>query len=376
MSLRRLEVRRSSLAFHGGGEACHQDLLATTLKAFGVRTERAILLEERHAADNDCAHLWNLQDPHEAAAAAEWATQRALAIVVTPLLADRTRLVEANVLTQHLMHTLPADMASVIANIESGGFLEELRGAPDLYTQEPEDWHALRLQVLHNARLVHCLSKSEAEYVSMRYGVPTERIVVAGVAPMPDLPELPSVEQSRGSADFVLVPTSRFETLKNQLNVILAARRLQLPIVMTGEAHDASLCRALAPDHVRFVGLKSREDLLALLPQARVVLHPSFLECASLALIDAAAMAASLVVSQTLSEREHFGELARYVDPHSIDEIASQLQDAWEKAPSERGAHLELARQTRERTWPRSAEALATRMHASLAPRAQRTAEV
>ena len=65
----RLEVRRSCLRFHGGGEAAHQDQLAVALAREGVDTVPATLLRDELAAGADLAHAWHAQDPREARAA-------------------------------------------------------------------------------------------------------------------------------------------------------------------------------------------------------------------------------------------------------------------------------------------------------------------
>lgn len=366
MIKRRLELRRSSLAFHGGGERHHQDALNEALAERSIETLRTILLDDELVDTNDCLHIWNIQDPREAAAASVWAIQHGLPTIVTPLAADRSMLCEGERLAQRVMNAQPSDLAATLRAYDNGNLLAEVRESLRKAPLEPAAWHSLRIQILQNARIVHCLSRSEAIHVARRYGVPRERLVLSGVAPSPKLPALLEKVPTL-SEGYVLVPASRLETLKNQLGVALAAHKLEMPIVIAGEAHDpryASLCRSLAPDNVRFIGLHSRAEFLSIMQRARVVLHPSFLECASLALMDAAALACNLVVSPTTSEREYFGETARYVDPRSPRDIAAATREAWEHAEDEWEERKTLAMRIRQHDWAHAADPLARQLHA------------
>lgn len=362
----RLEVRRSSLAFHGGGERLHQDELRDRLEQHGVRTTRTILLADEHAESTDFVHLWNLQDPREALAASDWARSCELPTVVTPLHADRTVLFEGSGLARAMLASDAQNLTRTIESYADGTLLEDVREGLIDESGEPPTWEAMRQRVLSCAQLVHCLSETEAQKIVDTYGIERSRIVVSGVAPT-----FADRSECLVDGDYVLVPASRLEPLKNQLGVILAAHRASVPFVITGSAHDkryASLCQALAPTNVRFVGFQESPDLARLMEHARVVLHPSFLECASLAVVDAASVGANLITSATSNEREYYGELPRYVDPRSPLEIAERVTEAWNAAPSEAARRSELRACVAARTWDDCAITLANAMNETLRP--------
>jgi glycosyltransferase involved in cell wall biosynthesis len=314
--IRRLEIDRSATAFHGGGEARHKAELLPRLRARGIETSRAVLVPPARLERVDLLHVWQLQDPREGLAMLRQGKERGVRLACTPLCAGTV---------QH-----PCERR----------------------------WRELRREALQLADVVLCLSERERVRLLAEYELAPERVCTTPVGCTP-----PVAAPPLGRAPYVLLPASRLEPLKNQWLALQALRALPHPVLVTGTFHDpdyARRCVEVAGTRAEFVGLADAPTYARLLAGARVVLHPSRLECASLAVLEAAASgAASLVVSDAGSEREYLGEDARYVEPDQPESIAAGVRAAWAGYERETARRARLAARARGFTWERAAEATA-----------------
>lgn len=140
-------------------------------------------------------------------------------------------------------------------------------------------------------------------------------------------------EAMYGVRDYVLC-VGRIESRKNQALLALALSDLDMPLVFVGHEPDAAyaaLVRKWAGANVVFTGrIDPNGPMLAsALAGAKVFCLPSWSEGAPLAALEAAAAGCSLVLSNRSSEREYFGELARYADPCDPAELRSQVLAAY-----------------------------------------------
>ncbi|HAU5562550.1 TPA: glycosyltransferase [Serratia fonticola] len=168
-------------------------------------------------------------------------------------------------------------------------------------------------------------------------------------------PEL--FRQHIGIKDYVLC-VGRIESRKNQALLALALRDTGLPLVLIGHEADAEyaeLIRKWGGDKVIFAGrVESNSPMLAsAFAGARVFCLASWSEGAPLVALEAAASGCNMVLSNRSSEKEYFGDLARYVDPVNLDEIRNHIQNAWnepEKIRVERAQKLKELMRT-QHSW-------------------------
>ena len=363
----RLEHWRNGLNFHGGGEARHRRRLSEHLAQRGVETRLATILHDEDADGCDLLHAWNLQDPREALIALRWAKELNLATVVTPLLAKRGVLQRGHALTAKVMAASPSELDARIRSFVDGSLEAELRESGAIADEQLADAGSedsqlvdARAEALELSDVVLCLSRGEMELLARDHSVPRKRIHVTtvGVDSQLGVGSGPTSANPSDPWDVVLVPTTRIEALKNQLAVVLAARELPYRFVITGDAHDTAysqLCMALAGERVDFVGLYDEREIAVAMRRARVILHPSLLECASLALLEAAISGASLVASDVGSVREYLGATPRYVDPCSVASIVEGVRDAWESHDNEAPRRRELQMRAVGYDWERAA---------------------
>ncbi|HET7136220.1 MAG TPA: glycosyltransferase, partial [Casimicrobiaceae bacterium] len=134
--------------------------------------------------------------------------------------------------------------------------------------------------------------------------------------------------RDHGLGRYVLC-VGRLEYRKNQALAALAARAAGATLVCVGAPGDAGYAehvRMLGGRHVRIVDrVEDRATLASAYAGADALVFPSWTEGAPLAVMEAGAAGTALVVGELSSERELFGEFARYVHPADVDALASVI---------------------------------------------------
>jgi glycosyltransferase involved in cell wall biosynthesis len=197
----------------------------------------------------------------------------------------------------------------------------------------------LRRRILHHASRVIALSQSEARDLVHIFGIGPSSVEVVpnGVDSSIEGARPDAFRERFGVSDFVLCVAS-VERRKNQLRLIEALRNSRVPLVLIGQG------RADEADYVRRVEeeVKRSEDilwipglppdselLLSAYAAARVHALPSLSEGQPLALLEAAATGANIVMSDLPYLRELFGDYAWYCNPRSPVSIREAVMAAW-----------------------------------------------
>lgn len=137
--------------------------------------------------------------------------------------------------------------------------------------------------------------------------------------------------------DFVLT-VGLVEPRKNQLLLLFALRKTNLPVVVVGRYYDLDyreLCRRWAGEQTIFIDHLPHELLASAYKAARVHALPSWVECASFAHIEAALSGCALVTSDRTSEPEYFQDHAYYCDPADVNSIRQAVLQAYENYPGD-----------------------------------------
>ena len=190
-----------------------------------------------------------------------------------------------------------------------------------------------RLKLLRLADLVLPNSPSEAIQLKRLFGVDASRVRVVPNGVLPAIATAtPEIFCRRfGTFPFVL-SVGRIEPRKNTLELIRAARRLELPLVIAGEAppgferYEAECRHAAAADTIWLGRLDHHDPLLAsAYAAARVFALPSWFETPGLAALEAALAGCAVVITPYGSTREYFGDHVEYARPHRSGEIGRAL---------------------------------------------------
>ena len=234
---------------------------------------------------------------------------------------------------------------------------EQLRRKRALQISEGKDlveptlgYFAQIRRILAAADHVICLSEHEKHLISRMGAEPKAVSIVHNPVDVDQYssgdPEL--FAREFGVRDYVLC-VGRKEMRKSQLTLLHALRGTKLPIVLVGEpyAGHAEYVELLneyvsrynadenQPDVFMIDRLPPHSDLLvSAYAGARVFVLPSWSEGAPLAALEAAAAGCTLVLSDRSSEKEYYGDFARYCDPSDPGSIRSAVLEACESPNS------------------------------------------
>lgn len=130
-----------------------------------------------------------------------------------------------------------------------------------------------------------------------------------------------------------LLAVGRIEVRKNQLMMAELARRSGLPLVLVGHIGSRAYADMVVAAGGGYAHLINRvdphsQDLLWLYQNCAAFLSLSWAEGASLSALEAAASGASMLLTETSSEREYFDTLARFTGPLDVETALTQLQAA------------------------------------------------
>jgi glycosyltransferase involved in cell wall biosynthesis len=198
-----------------------------------------------------------------------------------------------------------------------------------------------RGELLRLADAVLPNSASEADQLARLYRADPSRVVVVpnGVDPRFAAGDAELVEGAAPASPFVLY-SGRIEPRKNVLNLVRAARRAGLPLVVLGDAvpgHEgyADACRREAAPATTFRPGLAHDDpcLAAWYAAARVLALPSWFETPGLAALEGALAGCAVVITPHGATRDYFGGLARYARPDRVGEIAAALAVAMREGP-------------------------------------------
>jgi glycosyltransferase involved in cell wall biosynthesis len=329
-----------SFAFQapGGGEiqliqsGRHLEELGIPVRLFCAWTDR---LEKARLL-----HLFGMS--REGLELARVARARGIPVVLSPICWYEPR----------AMAALEPEAIRKIASVLGWGLRSVLPGTPS--------W---RSKLFKLADVVLPNSRREANQLMRLFGVSAKRIRVVpnGVLPAMGTARPEEFQRRIGTFPFVL-SVGRIEPRKNTLGLIEAARRLDLALVVAGEAPPGfdryeAVCRRAAGEKTIWLGRLEQDDplLASAYAAARVFALPSWFETPGLAALEAALGGCAVVITPYGATREYFGEFVEYARPGRPGEIERALETCWED-----GAHPGLAKWVESRyLWPRVARMIA-----------------
>jgi glycosyltransferase involved in cell wall biosynthesis len=221
-----------------------------------------------------------------------------------------------------------------------------------------------RDELIRNADAILPNSRAEADQLARLFRAPSPsiRVVPNGVDGRFEGADPVPFRALHGPGDFILY-TGRIEPRKNVLGLIRAARRVDRPLVVIGDAppgHEGYLaeCRRAGLGLTTWYRGVEHDDprLASAYASARVFALPSWFETPGLSALEAALAGSSVVITPLGCTREYFGDRVEYARPDRIAAISDALERAWAAGPrpglgaSIKGRFLwtNVARQTAE----------------------------
>ncbi len=326
----------------------------------------------------DVVHLWNTWFPHQTLAQAKAIRSLApdIPIALSTIYWDMREKAWADLAVPELFRGSgsPAELESRLVALAQDRFRVNGRGRRD--AGEP-NFHGYEIYQRRLLELVdHLLPQSESEVRNLKetLGVSMPHTLVFNGAEtgLFDSATPDWFIENYKVRDFVLT-VGLIEARKNQLMLLHSLRDTGLPVVVVGRNYDRNylrLCRRHAGPRAIFIEHLPHEHLASAFRAARVHALPSWMECASLANVEAALAGCSLAVSDRTSEREYFGDRAYYCNPADTNSIRQAVTEAIRNYGADAPKRAALRDQFRDGwTWPAAAAATLRGYQAALAAR-------
>lgn len=226
---------------------------------------------------------------------------------------------------------------------------------------------------INRAAAIVAVSKTTKNDLESRYGIQQGRVVVIPNAADERFFSAPplSAEARRRLAlpDQFLLVVGTIEPRKNHLNLFAAIERLPQhacqPLVVAGrigwDAHEI-IAKAEALQRAGRVILLDHVDdnvLPSLYASASAVVYPSWYEGFGLPVLEALASGTPVIASDIPAHREVAHNLATFVDPGDVDDLADVIRNALESRDEQPGLSEQRRARARSYSWERSGQMLA-----------------
>ena len=188
-------------------------------------------------------------------------------------------------------------------------------------------WAALRSSISFiDSVLVR--SEFEARKLVSIFGVPPSKISLCRLPVRFQNDCVASAPEREGICSHVSILSA---STKNVPRLVEAARKYNFPLRLAGQINDAAFQKWLEEvishsDDIKYLGVLSDEALRNLYRRSRVFALPSLMEGVGLVALEAAHDGADLVITDRGGPKEYFGNMARTVNPESVDEIGRAIR--------------------------------------------------
>lgn len=260
---------------------------------------------------------------------------------------DLFHIFAANIGTYHLaneIHTLgmPLVASPIFYRLQSPTLFRTVLGGTRLLQKFYKAFWtdvALTSDICNWSRKLLPNSRAEGNFVEASLGISPSKITVIpnGVDERFYHAEPALFRQKYGVDKFILNVGHIGHLRKNVLALIKALGKIDHPAVIigrviAGEYGDACVREAAKHKNILLIdGLQNDSDMLAsAYAAADVFALPSFFETPGIAALEAGLAGAKIVITPHGGTKEYFGEMAHYVDPHSVDSIQAGIAKALE----------------------------------------------
>jgi glycosyltransferase involved in cell wall biosynthesis len=286
---------------------------------------------------------------------------------------DLVHLFAANIGTYHLANELqtlgvPLVVSPIFYRLQSPLLLRSfLYGTRALQSLTKSIWSdvALTADICNWSEKVLPNSRAEGDLLTKSLGVSQSKLTVIpnGVEERFYSADPTLFKRKFGVEGFILNVGHIGHRRKNVLALIHALSRINHPAVIigriiAGEYGDACVREAKKHKNILLIdGLDNESEMLAsAYAAADTFVLPSLFETPGIAALEAGLAGAKIVITPHGGTREYFGDMATYVDPHSIDSIRNGVIQALQAKKSE-GLREHIRR---EFLWQKISERTAT----------------
>lgn len=275
----------------------------------------------------------------------------------------------ANIGTYHLAREIraldiPLIVSPIIYSLHSHSYIRSVLKATRVAQKFGKGiWtdYALTADMCGWAQRVLPNTQAEAGLLTNGLAVPSEKIQVIpnGVDERFAAGDPSLFKKRYGLENFILSVGHIGHERKNVLALIRALGQIQHPSVIIGRIikgkyGEACIREAAQYKHILLIdGLNNQSELLAsAYAGCDVFVLPSLFETPGIAALEAGLAGAKVVITPYGGTKEYFGEMAEYVEPHSVGSIKSGIEAALAKHKDERlRKHI-----SQEFLWKRVAE--------------------
>jgi len=190
--------------------------------------------------------------------------------------------------------------------------------------------YALR-QLRNNIKLFFARTEYEANYLRQGYNIDKEKVTIVPLSYRDDQYD-PNITKEK----FCLFAGTMTQPRKNVPNLILAAKKYGIPLVLVGNkgnAESEAKLRSLIGDatNIEIKGFVSDEELISLYNRAKVFALPSLNEGVGLVALEAAIHGCNIVITKLGGPKEYYENgTVQVVNPYNIDEIGKGILKALE----------------------------------------------
>lgn len=323
---------RPSAHSHPGGDVALMTSLATALRARGHEIT-IDMFGQSNPAGFDLVHLTNFTLPDILRAQAERCIEAGVPFVVQALFEDVTRFhFQSHFVAQHLMAGRSWRTEDLFA-------IERARPFDNAW-------------VVNNASAILTSGRAESDAIKEYYGAKS-REVTCGFS----LGSEGDSEKYRSIYGDYLLCVGRLESRKNQLMLLKALENSPITIVfvegeITYQPYYASAVKSFKrKGETYFIKGLSSHELASLYAGAKVHALISWYELPGLVHLEAAALGANVVATDSGTIRDYLGQECYYALPYDVESIRSAVMAAWNTVPT-----LELRDRARSATWEKMAE--------------------
>ncbi|MEX0967703.1 MAG: glycosyltransferase [Bacteroidia bacterium] len=333
-----------------GGDTIQARATARYLRHAGVEVDLKLTSESIDYSEYQLIHFFNIIRPADILPHIE---KSKLPFVISPIFVDYSEFDKK----------ARKGIAGSLARLVSNDFLEYLKAIARMAVNKEmirsRDYllwgHKKSIRYLiKNSSFLLPNSESEIMRLFNHYNIRNKYNVIPNGIDTEIFKEQNTPEKKRNG----VICVGQIHGLKNQLNLIRAMNKTDLPLTIIGKPtlngkSYYEQCRRQAGGNIRFVNFLAQEELVKCYRQAKVHVLPSWFETTGLSSLEAAAMGCNIVITRKGDAFEYFGDLATYCEPESVESIRQAVLDAHSRQASPGLRDMIFARYT----WKKAAEA-------------------
>lgn len=319
-----LFITRSTLYESLGGDTIQVLKTAEELRKIGVAVDIGLTTDEFEYQKYDIIHFFNIIRPADILCHFKQAKRT----VISTIFVDYK---ESEIKSGTLFR-------SIITRILGGDFIEYLKAVTKAVLGKEKlrsksyifKGHYNSIKYLYkNTGAILPNSYSEMSRLYKKFG-DTKALkfkVVNAIEPLEDITPNNKYKDT-------IICVGRIERRKNQLNLIKAVKKLNIPCYIIGKPaiNDSGyyeLCKKEAGKNVFFIDALPQLEIYQIMKAARVHVLPSWFETTGLVSLEAYYYGCNIVITEKGDQKEYFQDYAYYCEPSNVDSIKEAVLRAY-----------------------------------------------